>query len=135
MDAKTAPNRSDACTHGVRVETESFYVHARSRPAANLFFFGYRIRITNNTAGALQLVSRHWLIRDGMGDMEEVHGPGVVGEQPRLEPGRSFEYTSFCALRTWCGAMQGTYQMRRDDGSQFDVAIGAFALVATPRLN
>ena len=91
---------SDATTRGVRVQVQSSYVPERSSPRDSQYFFAYRIRITNAGDETVQLVSRHWVITDGNGDVEHVQGPGVVGEQPVLAPGQSFEYTSFCPLTT-----------------------------------
>ena len=121
--------------HGVRVEATAFYVADRSAPQQNYFFFAYRICIHNEGAEPVQLVSRHWIITDGVGRVQEVQGDGVVGEQPRLEPGESFEYTSFCPLPTPMGTMRGSYQMLRDDGSPFEAEIPAFTLATPQSLN
>ncbi len=120
--------RSTAVTEGIKVEVASTYVPERSVPPEDLYFFAYRIRISNEGPSAAQLVNRHWIITDAEGKQEQVHGPGVVGEQPRLEPGESFEYTSGCRLATPRGSMQGSYEMWRDDGRKFDVEIASFAL-------
>ena len=93
------------------------------------------MRISNEGSGAAQLLSRHWVITDGDGDEHHVRGPGVVGEQPRLKAGESFEYTSFCPLTTQIGSMHGTYRMVRDDGSTFDAEIAPFALALPFALN
>jgi len=119
---------SEAVTHGVRVEVESTYLSERSDPTANLWFFAYRIRISNEGNDTVKLLSRHWIITDGDGGTEEVRGPGVVGEQPTLKPGESFEYTSGCPLGMPFGTMHGTYQMATAQGGSFDVEIAAFAL-------
>ena len=89
---------SDTTTRGVRVQVQSAYVPERSSPRESHYFFAYRVRISNVGEETVQLVSRHWVITDGDGHVEHVQGPGVVGEQPVLEPGESFEYTSFCPL-------------------------------------
>ena len=116
-------------THGVRVEVRSQLVPERSDPESGQWLFAYRVRISNEGAVPVQLVSRHWVIIDGRGRIEEVRGPGVVGEQPLLRPGEAFEYTSSCPLRTAQGTMHGTYQMtRQDDASSFDAEIAPFAL-------
>ena len=119
---------SDAVTRGVRVHVESEYAAERSRPANNEWFFLYTVTITNEGAEPVQLVTRHWIITDGTGHVEEVRGPGVVGKQPRLEPGESFEYTSGCPLTTPFGVMEGTYQMVSGAGDRFDVKIAPFTL-------
>jgi ApaG protein len=93
------------------------------------------VRITNQGAETVQLVSRHWIITDGLGHTEEVTGPGVVGEQPVLAPGESFQYSSWCPLKTPTGSMHGTYQMARADGNQFDIEIAPFALKAKYAVN
>lgn len=119
---------SEAVTRGVRVEVESRYVPERSSPADKRWFFAYTIRITNESTEAVQLLNRHWIITDGEGAVEEVRGPGVVGQQPLLQPGRSFEYTSFCPLGTRFGTMEGTYDMVTPAGGHFDVRIAPFVL-------
>ena len=102
----------------IQVEVEPSYVPERSNPGESYYFFAYRIRITNLGTRVTQLVSRHWIITDGQGRVHEVKGPGVVGEQPVLEPGESFEYTSFCPLPTPTGNMRGTFQMMDHSGAQ-----------------
>lgn len=126
---------SSAMTQGIKVEVESSFVPARSEPARNQYFFAYRITISNQGERAARLVSRHWVITDGMGHVEHVRGPGVVGETPRLEPGKSFTYTSFCPLPTPIGAMRGTYQMVRDDGTAFEAEIALFTLEEPTSVN
>lgn len=122
---------SVAVTQGVRVEVRSQYVAERSSPAEHRYFFAYTVRISNEGAEVVRLVSRHWIITDQHGRIEEVRGPGVVGEQPVLGPGESFEYTSACPLATPFGTMHGTYEMvRPGDGGRFDAEIAAFALEA-----
>ena len=117
-----------AVTRGVRVDVESEYVSERSEPEDNNYFFAYRVRISNEGEETVQLLSRHWIITNADGRMEEVEGPGVVGKQPTLAPGESFEYTSFCPINTPIGTMHGTYQMVTDDGENFDVEIPPFTL-------
>ncbi len=126
---------SDAITRGVRVRVESRYVAERSTPREGYYFFAYRVRISNEGAERVQLVSRHWTITDAHGRTEEVRGPGVVGEQPVLGPGGTFEYTSFCPLPTPIGSMQGTYQMVTDSGARFDAEIAPFSLAVPTALN
>ena len=126
---------STATTRDIRVEVRSAYVPERSDPAAKRWFFVYTIRITNEGAETARLVSRHWIITDGDGDAEEVRGPGVVGEQPLLAPGQSFEYSSACPLATSFGTMHGTYQMTTDEGEDFDIEIAPFALAEPYAIN
>ena len=121
-------NTSDTLTEQIRVQTESFFVPENSKQRAGYYHFAYRIRITNTGLAPATLISRHWIITDGLGRVEEVKGLGVVGKQPRLEPGEQFEYESCCPLYTRSGTMEGTYHMRRDDGEMFDAEIGAFTL-------
>jgi len=126
---------SEATTKGVRVLVRSQYVAERSRPELGEFFFAYTILIENRSQARVQLLSRHWIITDAEGHQEEVRGPGVVGEQPVLDPGESFQYTSACPLRTPFGSMRGTYQMVRADGSRFDAEIAAFRLAQPYAVN
>jgi ApaG protein len=126
---------SDATTQGIRVEVTSSYVPERSAPAASEYFFVYHVRISNVGAEAARLVSREWIITNADGAEQVVRGPGVVGEQPRLAPGESFEYTSFCPLHTSVGSMHGTYQMVRDTGERFDAVIAPFSLAVPHALN
>ena len=119
---------SEAVTRGVRVEVRSRYLPQRSNPADDQWLFGYTIRISNEGAETVQLVSRHWRITNAMGQVEEVQGPGVVGEQPVLQPGGSFEYTSGCPLTTPFGEMRGTYEMVTEEGARFDAEIAPFVL-------
>jgi ApaG protein len=121
-------SQSETVTDGVRVQVEAHYSPEHSQPQSNQWFFLYTIRISNEGEETCQLVSRHWIIRNASGEMDEVRGPGVVGEQPVLEPGDSFEYTSGCPLDTPFGSMEGTYQMVTENGSFFDVAIARFDL-------
>jgi ApaG protein len=120
---------SEAVTNNVRVEVESQYAPERSQPFQNQWFFHYTVRISNEGDETVQLLSRHWIITDGTGKVEEVQGPGVVGEQPVLAPGETFEYTSGCPLQTATGTMRGTYQMVTEDGTHFDVEIAPFTLM------
>ena len=126
---------SEALTSGIRVLVRSQYVSERSRPEVGEFFFAYTILIENRSRERVQLVSRHWVITDAEGRQEEVRGPGVVGEQPVLDPGESFQYTSACPLRTPFGTMRGTYQMVRPDGTRFDAQIAAFRLAQPYAVN
>lgn len=119
---------SEACTRGVRVAVRSQYLPERSNPVQSQYFFAYRIRIANDGPQTVQLVSRHWIITDALGRIEEVRGAGVVGEQPVLEPGEAFEYTSGCPLDTPFGSMRGSYQMVTEGGDEFEAEIAAFRL-------
>jgi ApaG protein len=119
---------SEAVTNNVRVEVASQYAPDRSRPLHNEWFFHYTIRISNEGENTVQLLSRHWIVTDECGKVDEYKGPGVVGEQPVLQPGESFQYTSGCPLHTATGIMRGTYQMINDDGDHFDVEIAPFEL-------
>lgn len=106
------------------------YNETESKPENQYFFFNYRIHIQNNSAFTAQLMSRHWIIADSTGHTEEVRGAGVVGLQPKIAPGQSFEYESACPLPTSSGSMSGSYQMVGEDGSQFDIEIPEFYLIA-----
>jgi ApaG protein len=119
---------SDAVTRGVRVHVESEYAPERSQPSHQQWFFLYTITITNQGTEIVQLLTRHWIITDGRGRVEEVRGPGVVGKQPTLAPGESFTYTSGCPLETPFGVMEGTYQMVTSGGDHFDARIAPFTL-------
>jgi ApaG protein len=120
--------RSEAVTRGIRVVVESQFEAERSAPDEGQWFFSYRVRIANEGEHVAQLLSRHWIITDGDGREQEVRGPGVVGEQPVLEPGEAFEYTSGCPLQTPVGSMRGTYRMVAPGGEAFDAVIAPFGL-------
>ncbi|HSD87203.1 MAG TPA: Co2+/Mg2+ efflux protein ApaG [Kofleriaceae bacterium] len=115
----------------MRVRVQSHYLPEQSSPRDDRYVFAYTITISNESTFTAQLRTRHWIITDGRGGVEEVKGEGVVGEQPRLSPGQSFQYTSGCVLTTPIGTMQGTYRFWRDDGTYFDAQIAPFSL-ATP---
>ena len=119
---------SEAMTRGIRVEVEARYSPEHSDPKQNQWFFLYTVEIANDGEETVQLISRHWVITDATGKVEEVRGPGVVGEQPVLEPGTAFEYTSGCPLATPFGSMQGSYQMIAEGGTHFDAEIAEFLL-------
>lgn len=111
-------------THGIRVTTRVRYEETHSDPKAARFIFSYRITISNRGSEAVQLLRRHWVIRDSLAGRREVEGPGVVGETPVLQPGEEFSYSSACDLRSGFGRMDGTYLMRRlRDESEFRVDI------------
>jgi ApaG protein len=119
---------SEAVTRSVRVRVRAQYDPERSDPSENQWFFLYTIQISNEGPQTVQLLSRHWIITDGKGQVQEVRGLGVVGEQPVLAPGERFEYTSGCPLTTPFGSMQGTYQMVSENHDRFDVEVAPFAL-------
>ena len=121
-------NTSEATTRGVKVEVESNYLPEKSDPRSGRWFFSYDIRISNRSDDVVQLLHRHWIITDANGKIEEVRGPGVIGEQPVMAPGESFEYTSFCPLGTPFGTMEGSYEMVAEDGTRFWAKIGQFTL-------
>ncbi len=126
---------SDTTTRGVRVQVRSAYRPERSVPEDHQYFFAYRVRISNEGEETVQLVTREWIITDADGQVETVQGPGVVGEQPILGPGESFEYTSYCPLKTPIGSMHGTYQMVSAKGDRFDAVIAPFSLAVPTALN
>ena len=111
------------------------YVPSRSEPENDAYFFAYRVRIENVGEVGVQLLSRRWTITDGDGRLQEVQGEGVVGEQPTLASGETYEYTSACPLTTCVGTMQGAYQMVTDGGDCFDAEIAPFTLAVPTALN
>ena len=117
-------------TRAIEITVKPFYLEEQSEPDDSHFVFAYHIRIQNNGHDVVQLLNRYWQITDGRGRIQEVRGPGVVGEQPVLRPGEAFEYTSGCPLNTSTGIMVGTYEMETLDGERFDVDIPAFSLDA-----
>ncbi|MEA3155081.1 MAG: ApaG protein [Betaproteobacteria bacterium] len=120
-------------THQITVQAQAVFIPDQSDPDNQRYVFAYRMTITNTGSVACQLVSRHWIITDANGHIEEVKGDGVVGEQPLLHPNESFEYTSGAAIATPVGTMHGSYQMVADDGVKFDAPIPEFTL-AMPRV-
>ena len=121
---------SDALTNDIRVEVLSQHSPEKSRPGQGEWVFIYTVRITNMGTGTVQLLRRHWIITDAAENTREVKGDGVVGEQPVLAPGESFQYSSWCPLETPTGMMRGTYNMTRPDGEEFEIVIAPFALRA-----
>ncbi|MBY8829601.1 Co2+/Mg2+ efflux protein ApaG [Hephaestia mangrovi] len=117
-------------TRGVVVRVSVSYLAEQSEPDRGRWFWAYHIRIENEGERTVQLLTRHWTIIDGRGVSHTVEGEGVVGEQPTIEPGASYDYVSGCPLATPTGAMQGSYHMMDDTGTGFDVAIPRFALIA-----
>jgi len=126
---------SDATTRGIRIQVKSTYLSDRSSPRDSQYLFAYQVRISNTGTETAQLVSREWIITSAEGDVERVKGPGVVGEKPVLQPGASFEYTSYCPLKTAVGSMQGSYQMVTAEGEKFDAQIAPFTLAIPNALN
>ncbi len=126
---------NDTTTRGIRIEVKSTYLSERSSPRDSQYLFSYQVRISNVGTETAQLVSREWIITSAEGDVEHVKGPGVVGEQPVLAPGGSFEYTSYCPLKTAVGSMHGSYQMVTGDGERFDAQIAPFTLAVPYALN
>jgi ApaG protein len=127
--------RSEAVTRGIRIRVRSAYVPERSQPDENQWFFVYNVEISNEGSDTAQLVSRHWIITDANSQVQEVKGAGVVGEQPTLAPGESFEYTSACPLTTPFGSMRGSYQMTTTGGETFDAEIAPFTLAEPHAVN
>lgn len=130
MRTTVAEPLSSALTEGIRVTVRSQYLADQSSPDDDRYVFAYTVKIANESEGTAQLRTRHWVITDGRGTIEEVRGDGVVGEQPRLAPGQTFQYTSGCVLQTPVGTMHGSYRMHRDDGTAFDAAIATFSLAS-----
>ena len=125
---------SIAVTRGVKVHVQPEFDEENSLPEQGRWFFRYTVTIENESEEPVQLLTRHWIITDGDGRKEEVRGPGVVGHQPRLDPGQAFRYTSGCPLTTSFGLMQGTFQMVTDSGESFDAEIAPFELSEQPYL-
>jgi len=122
-------------TRGIRIQVQSEYIPERSSPKDDSYLFQYHVRISNVGTETAQLVSREWIITNAEGEVERVRGAGVVNEQPVLQPGGSFEYTSFCPLKTAVGSMHGSYQMVTEDGERFDAMIDPFTLAVPNALN
>jgi ApaG protein len=121
-------SKSEALTEGIRVGVEAEFSPEHSQPRGDRWFFLYTITISNEGSDTVQLISRHWVITDATGDVEEVRGLGVVGEQPVIEPGQSYQYTSGCPLPTPYGSMQGSYQLVTSGGTRFDAEVARFEL-------
>jgi len=120
-------------TCNVTVSAESIYLAEQSDEDQSRYMFAYTVKITNNGSVAARLISRHWLITDSNERVQEVRGDGVVGEQPNLEPGSTYKYTSSAAIETPVGTMRGSYQMVAEDGTRFDAVIPEFTL-SIPRV-
>jgi len=127
------PTPFDTVTRSIRVQVLPEYSAERSTPESGTYVYLYTIRIKNEGDETVQLLSRHWIIRDGFDKVEHVLGEGVVGQKPVIPPGEAFTYTSSCPLKTPTGSMKGQFQMRVKDGEPFDVEVGEFRL-ADPNL-
>ena len=117
-----------AITRGIAVSVEPAYLEANSSPESSQYLWAYRVTIENQGRETVQLLSRHWMITNARGELTEVKGPGVVGEQPVLKPGESYQYTSGAPLNTPSGMMGGAYQMENESGERFDIEIPTFSL-------
>ena len=126
---------SETTTKGIRVQVTPNYLEHESDPTNNYWFHIYHVTIINESDSTVQLISRHWIITNARGEEEHVRGAGVVGNQPILQPNQRFQYTSACPLSTSMGTMHGSYQMRTQDGVQFDAEIAPFTLCDPIALN
>src|SRR6476646_10306500 len=126
---------SSAVTRGILVTVASQYIPERSSVSGRQFAFAYTVDIANRGSETAQLVSRHWIITDNEGEVQEVRGEGVVGAQPVLRPGEEFEYTSWCVIATSSGSMRGSYQMVSGRGQPFDAEVAEFRLAMPHTLN
>ena len=121
--------------NSIKIQAHPEFLPERSQPDKSYYFFSYNIKIINNSEIGVKLLSRYWHIKDGKGQTEDVHGPGVVGKTPSIKPKGVFEYTSFCPLQTPIGFMEGSYRMISENGKQFDAIIPQFKLIAPQFLN
>ena len=121
--------------YNIAVDVETSYLEEQSAPDMNRYVFAYTITIRNEGNLPAKLLTRHWIINDANGNVQEVHGEGVVGEQPYLKPGDSFQYTSGTVIETPVGSMEGSYQMLSEDGTPFDADIPAFTLSLPHKLH
>ncbi len=126
---------SDKKTHDINVSVDTYYIEAESDAKMSRYVFAYTITIENQGEVAAKLLTRHWIITDANSRVQEVKGKGVIGEQPHLKPGESFNYTSGTMIETPVGAMQGAFQMVTDDGEHFDAVIAPFSLAIPNMLN
>ncbi len=124
----TVSNTYAETTRAITITVEPYYLDEQSEPSEGHFVWAYHVRIENNGGKTVKLLTRHWRITDSLGNVKEVRGDGVIGEQPVLTPGESFEYTSGTPLGTPSGIMAGSYRMETDEGRSFDVVIPAFSL-------
>ena len=121
--------------NNIKITIDPKYIPDRSSPTQSYFLFSYHVVIENRSSIVVRLISRYWHITDGVGNSEDIYGPGVVGKKPTLKPNTSFEYTSFCPLQTPIGFMSGSYRMTLENGEQFDAEIPRFKLVAHDYIN
>tara|TARA_B100000214_G_scaffold188115_1_gene135762 strand:+ start:2032 stop:2403 length:372 start_codon:yes stop_codon:yes gene_type:complete len=121
--------------NNIKVTSETKYIPDRSSQIKSYYFFSYKITIKNNTPNSVQLLSRYWHIIDGNGMCEDIHGPGVVGRFPLINPGGFYDYTSFCPLKTPIGFMEGSFRMKTKNDNEFDIKIDRFRLMANQLLN
>ncbi len=131
----TSVTHEDKTSQEFDVQVKITYISEESRPDSNYHFFAYKVSITNKSAHEAQLMSRHWVITDGFGQTEEVRGAGVVGQQPKIKPGETFQYESACPLNTSFGTMRGTYHLVDHLGEQFNITIPEFYLIAPSALH
>lgn len=124
---------SETTTYNIDVQVNSTYLAGQSDALTNRYVFSYTVRLRNTGTVPAKLLTRHWIITDANGEVEEVHGPGVIGEHPHLAPGEEYQYSSGVILKTPLGSMQGSYQMLADDGHAFDAPIAIFTL-AVPQV-
>jgi ApaG protein len=127
--------KTKSTAHNFEVSVKALYVPAQSKPDQHFHFFAYRILIQNKGSAPAQLMNRHWIITDGFGRIEEVRGPGVIGQQPKIQPGQSFEYESACPLQTSSGSMKGSYEMTSESGETFSIEVPEFFLIAPQSLH
>ena len=121
--------------NSIKIKTHTKFILEKSDPSKSYYFFSYKIKIINNPETVVRLLSRYWHIKDGKGQTEDIHGPGVVGKTPNLSPKGVFEYTSFCPLQTPIGFMEGSYRMKKQSGKEFDAVIKRFRLVVPVFMN
>lgn len=133
--ARKLGRMESATGHAIGIEVDTRYLEEQSQPEQQRYVFAYTIRIRNDGAVPARLLGRHWVITDAQGKVEEVDGEGVVGEQPHLEPGEAFQYTSGAVLATDHGVMRGSYRMLADDGTRFEAPIPAFTLTVPRTLH
>ncbi len=124
---------NNPASYAIEVSVQTRYLEDESAPERDYYVFAYTVRLQNTGSIAARLVSRHWIITDGNGQVEEIRGEGVIGQQPLLKPGEGFEYSSGAVLKTDVGSMRGSYRMQAEDGNGFDTAIPAFTL-SIPRV-
>jgi ApaG protein len=128
LDSQKIPTPYITSTQGIKIEVRPEFERAITSGEKPQYIYTYNVMIKNSGKDIVQLISRHWIIRDGLGHVEQVIGEGVVGEKPILSPGDSFEYSSFCPLETPTGSMKGTYTFKNSDGTLFEALIGEFFL-------